>query len=103
MTHNAPFDGVGDVTGHSYPVVVPSDTLDRPLGPVVTRRKVFVLWYEVMRQSFEILSIDFFGLLVRGSEEQRHILVIEDAASHWLELFAHKEASSTNFKRLMCL
>ena len=33
---------VCEVAGHSYPVVVPSDTLDRLLGSIVTRREVIV-------------------------------------------------------------
>ena len=32
LTFNTPFDVVGDVVGHSYPVVLLSDTLNRPLG-----------------------------------------------------------------------
>lgn len=46
------------------------------------------------QQRFEVISIDLFGPLPESSIGYRHILIIEDVASKWIELFALKDATA---------
>ena len=50
----------------------------------------------IMRQRFEVLSIDLFGPLVESPTGLRWIFIIEDTASRWVELFALQEATAAN-------
>ena len=45
----------------------------------------------VMRQRFEVLSIDLFGPLVESPTGLRWIFIVEDTASRWIKLFALQE------------
>lgn len=45
-------------------------------------------------QRFEVLAIDLFGPLPKGSNGETWILIVEDTASRWVELFALKEATA---------
>lgn len=45
-------------------------------------------------QRFETIAIDLFGPLPTSEEGYRHILVVEDIASRWIELFKLKEATA---------
>lgn len=45
-------------------------------------------------QRFETLSVDLFGPLPASPEGYRHILIVEDIASRWVELFKLKEATA---------
>ena len=49
----------------------------------------------VMKQRFEVLSIDLFGPLVTSGEGYRWVLLIEDTASRWVELFALRDATAS--------
>lgn len=48
------------------------------------------------KQRFEVISIDIFGPLPTLSEVFKHIFIIEDFASRWIELLALKEATAEN-------
>lgn len=48
------------------------------------------------RQRFEVIAIDFFGPLPATQEGFQHILIIEDVASRWVELFPLKQATASN-------
>lgn len=50
----------------------------------------------VMSQRHEVLAIDLFGPLVETVEGFNHILVVEDTATKWTELYALKLASAEN-------
>lgn len=45
-------------------------------------------------QRFEVLSIDLFGPLPTSLGGYKNILIIEDTATRWVELFALKEATA---------
>lgn len=45
-------------------------------------------------QRFEVISIDFFGPLPETSEGYKHILIVEDVVSRWVEIFPLKEATA---------
>lgn len=47
-------------------------------------------------QRFETIAIDLFGPLPQSAEGYRHILIIEDLATKWVELFKLKEATAAN-------
>lgn len=42
-----------------------------------------------------MLSVDYFGPLPPSSKGNRWILIVEDAASRWVELFALPDATAT--------
>lgn len=46
------------------------------------------------RKRFEIIAIDLFGPLPATKEGFRHIFIIEDLASRWIELYPLKEATA---------
>lgn len=48
----------------------------------------------VLNQRGEVLAIDLFGPLPRGENGEKWILLVEDTATRWIELFALKEATS---------
>lgn len=48
----------------------------------------------VPAQRFEVLAVDLFGPLPRGSLGERWLLVVEDTASKWVELFPLVEATA---------
>lgn len=48
----------------------------------------------VLNQRGEVLAIDLFGPLPVGDNGERWILLVEDTASRWTELYALKEATS---------
>ena len=48
----------------------------------------------VMQQRFEVVCLDLFGPLVSSPEGYRHVLIVEDSASRWVELFALKSATA---------
>lgn len=48
----------------------------------------------VPAQRFEVLCVDLFGPLPRGELGERWILVVEDPASKWVELFALVDATA---------
>lgn len=45
-------------------------------------------------QRFETIAIDFFGPLPETEEGYKHIFIIEDTASKWVEIFPLKEATA---------
>lgn len=48
----------------------------------------------VMNQRNEVLAVDLFGPLPPGKQGERWILLIEDTATRWTELFPLKEATA---------
>ncbi|CAH2088693.1 unnamed protein product [Euphydryas editha] len=48
----------------------------------------------VLNQRGKVLAIDLFGPLPRGENGEKWILLVEDTATRWMELFALKEATS---------
>ncbi|PZC79417.1 hypothetical protein B5X24_HaOG216412 [Helicoverpa armigera] len=48
----------------------------------------------VMNQRNEVLAIDLFGPLPEGDQGERWILLVEDTATRWTELYALKEATA---------
>lgn len=48
------------------------------------------------RQRFEVIAIDFFGPLPKSKDGFQHILIVEDVASRWVELFPLKQATASN-------
>ncbi|XP_049866510.1 uncharacterized protein LOC126367148 [Pectinophora gossypiella] len=55
----------------------------------------------VMNQRNEVLAIDLFGPLPEGEQGERWILLVEDTATRWVELFALKEATSEACARVL--
>lgn len=53
------------------------------------------------RQRFEVVAVDLFGPLPSTKNGNRHILIIEDLASRWTELFALKEATADNCSQIL--
>ncbi|KAJ0169627.1 hypothetical protein K1T71_014812 [Dendrolimus kikuchii] len=49
-----------------------------------------------MNQRFEVISFDLFGPLPPTEHDETWILIIEDVASRWVELFSLKEATAEN-------
>lgn len=47
-------------------------------------------------QRFEVISIDLFGPLPTSKDGYKHILIVEDVATRWIELFALKDATAEN-------
>lgn len=47
-------------------------------------------------QRFEVISIDLFGPLPASEDGYKQILIIEDIATRWVELFPLKEATAEN-------
>lgn len=52
-------------------------------------------------QRFETLAIDLFGPLPISDEGYRHIFIIEDVMSRWVELFKLKEATAENCAEIL--
>ncbi|CAK1591913.1 unnamed protein product [Parnassius mnemosyne] len=48
----------------------------------------------VQNQRGEVLAVDFFGPLPEGESGEKWILLIEDTATRWVEMFALKEATA---------
>lgn len=48
----------------------------------------------VLNQRGEVLAIDLFGPLPKGDNNEKWILLVEDTATRWTELYALKEATS---------
>ncbi|KAG6439869.1 hypothetical protein O3G_MSEX001160, partial [Manduca sexta] len=48
----------------------------------------------VLNQRGEVLAIDLFGPLPPGEKGEKYILLIEDTATRWVELFALADATS---------
>ena len=48
----------------------------------------------VPAQRFEIIAVDLFGPLPKGPQGERWVLIVEDTASKWVELFALSEATA---------
>ncbi|CAK1579671.1 unnamed protein product [Parnassius mnemosyne] len=48
----------------------------------------------VPAQRFEVIAVDLFGPLPKGPQGERWILIVEDTASKWAELFALTEATA---------
>lgn len=48
----------------------------------------------VPAQRFEVIAVDLFGPLPKGKNGERWIMVVEDTASRWIELFALQEATA---------
>ncbi|XP_022837616.1 uncharacterized protein LOC111364804 [Spodoptera litura] len=48
----------------------------------------------VPHQRFEVLAMDLFGPLPEGDKGEKWILLIEDTASRWVELFALRDATA---------
>lgn len=57
-------------------------------------KPVGLLQTPVPAQRFETLAIDLFGPLPRGPQGERWILIVEDTASKWVEVFALTEATA---------
>lgn len=55
----------------------------------------------VMNQRNEVLAIDLFGPLPEGDQGERWILLVEDTATRWTEIFALKEATAGTCARLL--
>ncbi|KAJ8911491.1 hypothetical protein NQ315_010863 [Exocentrus adspersus] len=49
---------------------------------------------ELMNQRVEVLAVDLFGPLPQSEQGRRWILIVEDTASRWVELFALNEATA---------
>lgn len=54
-----------------------------------------------MRQRFEVISIDLFGPLPETEEGLRWILIVEDTATRWVELFALRQATADSCARVL--
>lgn len=52
-------------------------------------------------QRFETLAMDLFGPLPTSTDGYRHILVVEDLATRWIELFKLKEATAEACAEIM--
>lgn len=48
----------------------------------------------VPAQRFEIMAVDLFGPLPKGSQGERWVLIVEDTATKWVELFALTEPTA---------
>lgn len=55
----------------------------------------------VPAQRFEVLAVDLFGPLPKGARGERWILIVEDTASKWVELFALNEATAEACAKLL--
>ncbi|XP_041981036.1 uncharacterized protein LOC121734489 [Aricia agestis] len=55
----------------------------------------------VMNQRNEVLAIDLFGPLPEGEEGERWILLVEDTATRWVELYAIKDATAEACARVL--
>lgn len=60
-------------------------TNDKPPGLLQT---------PVMQQRNEVLAVDLFGPLPEGENGERWILLVEDTATRWVELYALQEATA---------
>lgn len=55
----------------------------------------------VMNQRNEVLAIDLFGPLPEGDQGERWILLVEDTATRWTELYALKDATADACARIL--
>ncbi|KAJ0169595.1 hypothetical protein K1T71_014780 [Dendrolimus kikuchii] len=55
----------------------------------------------VPQQRFEVLAMDLFGPLPEGDGGEKWILLIEDVASRWVELFALCDATAESCARVL--
>lgn len=55
----------------------------------------------VPAQRFEVIAVDLFGPLPKGPQNERWILIVEDIASKWVELFALTEATAENCSKTL--
>lgn len=55
----------------------------------------------VPAQRFEVLAVDLFGPLPKGPNGERWILIVEDTASKWVEVFALVEATAEACAKLL--
>lgn len=55
----------------------------------------------VMNQRNEVLAIDLFGPLPEGEDGERWILLVEDTATRWVELYARKDATAEACARVL--
>lgn len=55
----------------------------------------------VMNQRNEVLAIDLFGPLPAGDQGERWVLLVEDTATRWTELFPLKEATAEVCARVL--
>lgn len=68
---------------------------------VLILNKIGLLKTSVLSQRGEVLAIDLFELLVETLEGYNHILVSEDLAMKWTELYPLKVASSENSAKML--
>ncbi|KAJ0170024.1 hypothetical protein K1T71_014630 [Dendrolimus kikuchii] len=55
----------------------------------------------VMNQRSEVLAIDLFGPLPEGDQGERWILLVEDTATRWTELYALQDATAEACARIL--
>ncbi|KAG6449370.1 hypothetical protein O3G_MSEX006038 [Manduca sexta] len=55
----------------------------------------------VLQQRSEVLAVDLFGPLPSGHLGERWILLVEDVATRWVELFALKDATAENCSQVL--
>ncbi|XP_045535217.1 uncharacterized protein LOC123720914 isoform X2 [Papilio machaon] len=55
----------------------------------------------VLQQRSEVLAVDLFGPLPEGDQGQRWVLLVEDVATRWVELFSLVEATAENCAKLL--
>ncbi|XP_047039644.1 uncharacterized protein LOC124644376 [Helicoverpa zea] len=55
----------------------------------------------VLQQRNEVLAVDLFGPLPEGENGERWILLVEDTATRWVELFALQEATAEACARVL--
>lgn len=68
---------------------------------ISNRKPTGLLKTPVLSQRGEVLAIDLFGPLVATSEGFTHILVCEDIATKWTELYPLKIASAENCAKML--
>lgn len=55
----------------------------------------------IQNQRFEVLAMDLFGPLPEGPFQERWVFLVEDTATHWVELFALKEATAETCAKIL--
>lgn len=55
----------------------------------------------VMSQRMEVLAVDFFGPLPESEDGYRHILIVEDVATRWVELFPLVSATALDSVKIL--
>jgi hypothetical protein len=64
-------------------------------------RPAGLLQTTAVNQRFEVVAFDLIGPLPPSEEEERWILVVEDVATKWIELFPMRTASAENCAKLI--